>query len=125
MHLNHLFSKRNYFHKSFSTYVIFFDMGYDGNICDESFQEIESFVCTLYGKPKLKSVNECRLETFLEKYNYKSMEEVITCVKKMDGSSLPPCSKALEQKVLQTSYINGKWLSAISVFTRRMWLGVN
>ena len=64
------------------------------------------------GKPKLKSVNESRLDIFLKKYKSKSKDEVINYVRKLNGSSLPPCSWVLWQKVLRTNYIAGKWLSA-------------
>ena len=37
---------------------------------------------------------------------------MIYCVRKLDGSSLPPCSRVIWQKVLRTNYISGKWLSA-------------
>ena len=79
---------------------------------EETFSTTEHFVCTIYGKPKLKSVNESRLDIFLKKYRSKSKDEVINCVRKLDGSSLPPCSRVVWQKVMRINYIAGKWLSA-------------
>ena len=87
-------------------------MGFDEKVSEETFSTIEHYVCTINGKPKLKSVNESRLDIFLKKYKLKSKNEVINSVRKFDWSSLPPCSRVLWQKVLRTNYIAGKWLSA-------------
>ena len=79
-------------------------MGFDEEVREETISTIEHYVCTIYGKPKLKSVNEPRLDIFLKKYKSKSKDEVINCVRKLDGSSLPPCFRILWQKVLPTNY---------------------
>ena len=91
---------------------VFGSMGFNEKVGEEIFRTIEHYVCTLYGKPKLKSVNESRLDIFLNKYKSKSKDEVINCVRKLDGSSLPPCSWVFWQKVLRSNYIAGKWLFA-------------
>ena len=36
-------------------------MGYDETVSEEPFDKIECYVCIVYGKSKLKSVNEARL----------------------------------------------------------------
>ena len=84
---------------------VFGSMGFDEKLSEETFSTIEDYVCTKYGKPKLKSVNELRLDIFLKKYKSKSKDEGINCVRKLDGSSLPPYSRVLWQKVLHTNYI--------------------
>ena len=93
--------------------TVFGDMGFSDDIQEEEFKVIEKFTCTLYGKPKFNSVNEVRLELFLKKYRPKKKEEVvISCVKKMEGSFLPPCASVLKQKTNRTNHIAGKLLSS-------------
>ena len=52
-------------------------MGYNETVSEESFHKIECYVCTIYGKPKLKLVNETKLDIFFKKYKTKSKDEVI------------------------------------------------
>ena len=88
-------------------------MGFSDDIQEEEFKVIEKFTCTLYGKPKFNSVNEVRLELFLKKYRPKKKEQVvISCVKKMEGSFLPPCTSVLQQNTNKTNHIAGKLLSS-------------
>ena len=88
-------------------------MGFSDDIQEEEFKVIEKFTYALYGKPKFNSVNKVRLELFLKKYQPRKKEEVvISCVKKMEGSFLPPCASVLQQKTNRTNHIAGKWLSS-------------
>ena len=83
-------------------------MRFSDDIQEEEFKVIEKFACALYGKPKFNSVNEVRLELFLKKYRPKKKEEaLITCVKKMEGSFLPPFASVLKQKTHRTNHIAG------------------
>ena len=65
-----------------------------------------------YMAKKIKSVHETRFEMFLEKYKPKGDDKKITCVKKLDGSSLPPCSRVLLEKNNRTKYIAAMWRSS-------------
>ncbi|XP_057308039.1 uncharacterized protein LOC130645930 [Hydractinia symbiolongicarpus] len=67
-----------------------------------------------YGKRNLSSVDEARLVMFLEKYKPKGENEAISCVKKFDGSSLPPCLRVLRQKIYRTKYVAQLWMSSIT-----------
>ena len=86
-----------------------------GEVDDEMKRLLEKFVCSMYGQKKLESVDDARLDIFLSKYKLKSDQEVITAVKKMDGSTLPPCAKVLYQKILRVNYIARMWRSATEV----------
>ncbi|CAB3999454.1 Hypothetical predicted protein [Paramuricea clavata] len=68
----------------------------------------------MYGKKKLSSVHEIRLELFLQKYKPKGKDEALACFKKFDGSSLPSCSRVLYEKIHRTKYIAELWLSSTS-----------
>ena len=65
----------------------------------------------MYGQKRLSSVAETRLEMFLKKYKPKIGKNPISCAKKMDGSSLPPCSPDILQKLRRTNYCS-VWLNA-------------
>ena len=59
-------------------------------------QEIECFLCKAYGKKKLLSINEVRLQVFASKYKPKrNGAQSITDVKSMAGSAMPPCYQVL------------------------------
>ena len=64
----------------------------------------KKLVCSMYGQKKLFSVAEARLKMFLKKYKPKIGKNPISCVKKMDGSSLPPCSPVILQKLRRTNF---------------------
>ena len=101
-----------YLEKDETMQEVFGSTIFDEKVSEETFSTIEHYVCTIYGKPKLKLVNESRLDIFLKKYKSKSKNEVINCVRKLNGSSLPPCSWVFWQNLLRTNYIAGKWPSA-------------
>ena len=66
----------------------------------------------MYGKGQLNSVNEARLEKSLEKYRPKKKGVIISCVRRMDASTLPPCSRVLAEKVKRVNYICNIWCNA-------------
>lgn len=63
------------------------------------FSVCESFVCKLYGRPKLSSVNECRYVMF--------------CAKQSQSQSLPPCQDALHKHTLRSNYQAAIWRNAL------------
>ena len=89
--------------------TVFGDMGFS-DIHEEEFKVVKKFTCALFANPKFNSVNEVRLELFLKKHRRKKREVVIICVKKMEGSFLPPCASVLKQKTNRTNHIAGKLL---------------
>ena len=65
---------------------VFGSMICDEKMSEETFSTVDHYVCTIYGKLKLKLVNESRLDIFLNKFKSKSKDEVINCVRKLDRS---------------------------------------
>lgn len=57
---------------------------------------------------------------FLERYKPKGDNSRISCVKKMDGSSLPPCSKVLMQKTRRSFLVSSVWNNATLVNNRTL-----
>ena len=58
------------------------------------------------------NVNDAQLEMFLNKYKTKANHR-IDSTKKLDGSSLPPCSSVLYEKIKRTCYISKVWMSSL------------
>ena len=87
-------------------------LGNDNEVSESIIESIERFVCKIYSKKKLTSVNEARLEYFISKYKTKNEESRLSSVKKLDGSALPPCSRVLIQKIMRTQFVACRWLNA-------------
>ena len=81
-------------------------------INDEQCAHAQKLVCSMYGQKKLSSIAEARLEMFLKQYKPKIGKNPISCAKMMDGSSLPPCSPVILQKLRRTNYVCSVWLNA-------------
>ena len=81
-------------------------------ISENTISLIERYVSKIYGRPKVEIVDQARFDIFVEKYRPKGNEESLSCVKKLDGSSLPPCSKTLLEKIKRTKFITAMWMSS-------------
>ena len=79
---------------------------------DDQCADAEKLVCSMYGQKKLSSVAEARLEMFLKMYKPKIGKNPTSCAKKMDGSSFPPCSPVILQKLRRKNYVCSVWLKA-------------
>ena len=82
------------------------------------------YVCAIYGRKRIASVDEGRLELFLKKYKPKE-SKLISSMKKFDGSQLLPCSRVLKEK--NQMYNWGLAFISISITTRSIasWLWVD
>ena len=74
---------------------MFSKFGDEEVINDKQWADAEKLICSMYGQNKLSSVVEARLEIFRKKYKPKIGKNHISCAKKMDGNSLPPCSPVI------------------------------
>ena len=82
-------------------------------VTEEVIDQIERFVCKVYGKKKMESVNEVRLQVFASKYKQKKNgTKSITDVKSMDGSAMPPCYQVLLEKIKRTAFVASRWYSS-------------
>lgn len=52
-------------------------IGFNEHIDEQTYSNIEEFVCKLYGKNPVISVDELRLEVFLQKYKPENSDEAI------------------------------------------------
>ena len=94
----------------------FGEIDFDLDNDEECVAILEKFVCNVYGKRRLCSVDDVRLQIFIDKYKQKKLNQSITCVKRFDGTSIPPCSKVLREKMRRTIFITKRWFSSVGAF---------
>ena len=73
------------------------------DILPETFDEVEKFVCCMYGKPKYDSVNKLRYDLFTQKLRPK-LGNVLSGFDGIDLSLLPHCQDSLYMHVQRANY---------------------
>ena len=91
---------------------VFRRLGSETELSEDIIAKVEEYIALMYGKKKVASLNEARLEIFLEKYKHSGNEGRLGAVKKLDGSSLPPCHAVLLQKLRRTCLVANMWMSS-------------
>ena len=86
------------------------------DINEENAATIEHFVCAVYEKRRLSSGNDIRFQIFIDRHKPKKLNQSITCIKKFDGSSIPPCSRVLREKMKRTQFVVKRWFSSVEPF---------
>ena len=79
---------------------------------EEIWNGLEKFVCALYGKRKLNSVDEVRYTMFLDKYKPQNEKKPFHNIKGFNAGGLPPCLSVLRQKILRSNYVASIWKNA-------------
>lgn len=82
----------------------FANFGESNEADDDIIQQIETFVCAIYGFSHLNSVDQVRKEIFLRKYEREG--------KTIDLSLLPPCSVNLHLHTRRTNYVENIYKKA-------------
>ena len=72
-----------------------------------TFQQVQAYICALYGNAKCRSSNELRADVFDKKYTQKN--EVI------DLSLLPPCESAFMLHCKRANYVAKTWKSDLNL----------
>lgn len=83
-----------------------------------AFEILEEFICKMYatrrnGLHTLKSVDEARLQLFINNYGtIEATEQFKKTLLNFDACTLPPCKRELEQHILRAAYIGNLWSNA-------------
>lgn len=93
------------FQEAFKTF------GHSESVDETISKTIEHFVCQIYGFPKLRSVNQVRLEMLAKAYRPKRGSEFGN-IKGVDGSSMPPNRTCLDKKIARCNYVSAIWNNA-------------
>ena len=91
---------------------VFRRLGSETELSEDIIAKVEEYIALMYGKKKVASLNEARLEVFLEKYKPSGNEGRLGAVKKLDGRSLPPCRVVLLQKLRRTCLVANMRMSS-------------
>ena len=86
----------------------FSELGEKEIVDKKQIRDIKKFVSEMYGKKQLDLVNDARLEIFLKKYKPNIRGAVISCVKKIDSSSLPSCSHVIKERIKNCGWVLDK-----------------
>ena len=73
---------------------------------------LESFVCALYGKPKMTNVDDVRYSMFQQFYAPKRHGDPLEKIKGINPSSMPPCHAVLINKIKRVNYVATIWKNA-------------
>eukprot|EP00794_Sanderia_malayensis_P020850 gene20850-biopygen15376 len=83
---------------------VFSSLGTQMELDHHQLQELEKFVCVIFGEARLDSVNDARKKIFWERFENKK--------KIVDLSLLPPCQSSLAKHSRRSNYIAYMWRSA-------------
>ena len=84
----------------------FASLGSSEIVLESVIRVIEKFVCQMYEKPKLTSVDEARLEFYASKYKVKEWKPLKwKMLKNMDSSAWPPSMTVLREKIKRTNLV--------------------
>ena len=99
--------------KSAKAREVFSEMRTDISLNSSILKRVEKYIYLLYGKKKFDSIDDVRLQMFLEKYKQfcrkSSKNEIILRMKELDGSTWLPYSRV--QKIKRTMFVARPWRS--------------
>ena len=76
---------------------LFSSLGTEVTASEELVRGLEWFVCSIYGHPRILSVNEARKKAFWNKFNKEK--------KIIDLSVMPPCQSNLHYHIMRAKYV--------------------
>lgn len=87
--------------------MIYRNINTNEDLSCQDIQEMESFICKMYGCKYVTSVCELRVEMILRKHKSESKD----CIRKVDGNTLKGCSNVRKQKWKRTKLVAAMWLT--------------
>jgi len=100
--------------KSAAFIAAFGKLGESSSVPPETVADLEAYVCSMYAKPRLKSVNNARQVLFNQHFAPKNESQPLEKIKGTHPSSLPPCSSVLLEKIKRTNLVTSVWKNALS-----------
>jgi hypothetical protein len=76
---------------------LFSSLGTEVTASEELVRGVEWFVCSIYGHPRILSINEERKKVFWDKFNKEK--------KIIDLSLMPPCQSNLHHHIMRANYV--------------------
>ena len=86
------------------------------DLSENTISDIEEFTCHMYGYPKNKCINDVLKAEFDKKCKPKPGKNPLDCIKSMDPTTLPPCSKVLLQQIKRACYVAYLYTTAYDAY---------
>ena len=74
-------------------------LGEEEEVTPDVVRDIGKCVCALYGLPKVKTVDDARYASFQQKYALARKSQLVSKIKGMNQSIMPPCHRVLLNKI--------------------------
>ena len=87
-------------------------LGESTEVSPDAMCDLETFVCALYGMPKLHKVDDARYAAFQQKFSPTKHSDPFDKIKGINPSSVPPCHSVLLNKIRRTNYMATLWKKA-------------
>ena len=87
-------------------------LGVNDEVTDEIIDDLDDFVCTLYGFPNIHSVDDVRVRMFEQKYAPNNENDPLMSISGMHPYLMPPCHNVLLQKIKRANFVAKLWKSA-------------
>lgn len=91
---------------------IFAHLGDSWEIPEKDEVEWAAFLCTVYGKPRFRDLDEVRHHILMEKCGDEGLDASVN----VDMSSLPPCNRMFQQHLRRCNFQAGIWKRALEQF---------
>ena len=86
------------------------------NLSENIMSDIEEFMCHMYGYPENKCINDVLKTEFDKKCKPKPGKNPLDCIKSVDSTTLPPCSKVLLQQIKRAYYVAHLYTTAYDAY---------
>jgi len=97
---------------------VFIRLGSTANsLSDADLQDLERFVCSLYGNEKCSGTNQLRCDIFKSRYNSNSSTKACSIENGVDLSLIPPCLSSLRMHCLRVNYQTFIWRHSHQAFS--------
>ena len=87
-------------------------IGENLNVTQDVTATIEKFVCALYGKLHMNSVDDVRFAFFQQYYAPKKLNYPLEKIKGVNSNSMPLCSSTVLNKIRRANYVAYIWKNA-------------
>ena len=84
--------------------ILFSDFGRSVELSDDMIDQLETYVCKMYGKTSASSVNKVRYDIVRQRLGAGCSNEPLSCHKGIDLSHLPPCRSSLHKHIKRANY---------------------
>ena len=102
--------------KNSKFHTVFQRLGSSTEVTDDVHEDVQKFVCAMYGKPTYNNTDQARHDIFKSRYEPKSKKSSFSIHNGIDLSLLPPCSSTLCLHTRRANYQAYIWRNSHNQF---------